>query len=77
LQSIEKTGRVIVVDESPLHGGVSSGIAGVLADRGFKYLKAPIRRVGRPNTPVPASGPMEEYLVPGPQHILEAVASIL
>ena len=77
LESIAKTGRVIVVDESPLHGGVSSGIAGVLADRGFKYLKAPIRRVGRPNTPVPASGPMEEYLVPGPQHILEAVASIL
>jgi pyruvate dehydrogenase E1 component beta subunit len=77
LASVRRTGRVVVVDESPLHGGVSSGIAGMIADRGFEYLKAPIRRVARPDTPVPASAPMEEFLVPGPESITAAALSIV
>ena len=77
LNSVEKTGRLVVVDESPLHGGVSSGIAGMVADRGFRLLKAPIRRVGRPNTPVPASRVMEDFLVPDEDNIITAVRGIL
>lgn len=77
LQSVAKTGRLVVVDEAPLHGGVSSGIAGMVADRGFGFLKAPIRRVARPDTPIPASPVMENFLVPDAAAIIAAVRDIL
>ena len=76
LQSVARTGRLVVIDESPLHGGVSSGIAGMVADRAFAHLKAPVRRIGRPETPIPASRAMEDALVPGAKDILDAVASL-
>ncbi len=77
LASVRKTGRLVVVDETPLHGGVSSGIAGMVADRGFSLLVAPIRRLGRENTPVPASLVMEEFLVPTATKIIDAIKSII
>ena len=77
LASVRKTGRLVVVDETPLHGGVSSGIAGMVADRGYSLLKAPIRRLGRANAPIPASLVMEAFLVPTPDKIIDAVKSIV
>lgn len=77
LESVGRTGRVVVVDEAPLHGGVASGIAGMIADRGFASLKAPIRRVARPDTPIPASSAMENFLVPTSEDIKSAVLSIM
>jgi pyruvate/2-oxoglutarate/acetoin dehydrogenase E1 component len=72
LASVARTGRLVVVDETPLHGGVASGIAGMVAERGFGHLRAPVRRVARPNTPVPASSPMEAAIIPTVAQIVEA-----
>ena len=77
LTSLKKTGRLVVVDESPLHGGAASGIAGMVADRGFDLLKSPIARVGRPDTPVPASPEMEAFLVPDDAHVTAAVRRVM
>ena len=77
LTSVARTGRLVVADESPLHGGASSGIAGMVADRGFRFLKAPVRRVGRPDAPIPASAEMEAFLTPGADDIVRAVTEIL
>ncbi|MFM1815988.1 MAG: hypothetical protein RLZ98_2683 [Pseudomonadota bacterium] len=77
LASVAKTGRLVVADESPLHGGAASGIAGMVADKGFASLKAPIARVARPDTPVPASPEMEAYVVPSEQHVVAAVRRVI
>ena len=64
---------LVVVDEAPLHGGVASGLAGMVAERGFHSLRAPIARVTRPDTPVPASAAMEDALVPTVARVANAV----
>lgn len=77
LTSVAKTGRLVVADESPLHGGAASGIAGMVADRGFSSLKAPIARVARPDTPVPASPEMEAFVVPTDDDVMAAVRRVI
>jgi len=77
LESVRKTGRLVVVDETNMQGSVASGIAGMVAERGFHALKAPIQRVARPDTPVPFSAPMEAFLLPTPQKVAAAVRKTL
>ena len=77
LSSVSKTGHLVVADEAPLHGGAASGIAGMVADKGFDSLKGPIARVARPNTPVPASPEMEAFIVPKSGDIVDAVQRVL
>jgi acetoin:2,6-dichlorophenolindophenol oxidoreductase subunit beta len=77
LQSVERTGRLVVVDEAPMCGGVASEISAVVAERGFRYLKAPILRVARADTPVPYSAPLEAYVTPDPDKIGAAVRRVL
>jgi len=77
LQSVGRTGRLVVVDETPLRGGVASEIAAVVAERGFHLLKAPILRVARADTPVPYSPPLEAFITPDPDKIAAAVRHLL
>ena len=73
LQSVAKTGRLVVADEAPLTGGLASSIAGLVAERGFWSLKAPIARVARADTPVPYSPPLEKFVTPDAAKIEAAV----
>jgi len=59
LGSVAKTGRLVVVDEANVSCSVASEIAAIVAEAGFADLKAPIRRVCRPDTPIPFSPPLE------------------
>jgi pyruvate/2-oxoglutarate/acetoin dehydrogenase E1 component len=77
LDSVLRTGRLVVVDECPLRGGIASEIAATVAERGFRYLKAPIVRVTRPDTPVPYSLPLESFITPDPEKIAAAVRRVL
>ncbi|MDF1498747.1 MAG: pyruvate dehydrogenase complex E1 component subunit beta [Patescibacteria group bacterium] len=64
LQSIKKTGRLIVTEAAWLTGSVSASIVAEVQNRGFKYLKAPIERICLPDCPAPTSGPLEkEYYI--------------
>ena len=62
--SLEKTGRVVIVEESPKHGGIGAEIGASIAEDMAELLMAPIRRVAAPNTPAPFSPPMEKFYVP-------------
>jgi acetoin:2,6-dichlorophenolindophenol oxidoreductase subunit beta len=64
-------------DEATLTGGLASSIAGMVAERGFWSLKAPIARVGRADTPVPYSPPLEKFVTPDADKIEAAIRRTL
>lgn len=74
--SITKTGRVISVEESPKRSGLGAEIAATIAEDMFDLLKAPVKRVAAPNTPVPFSPPMEKFFIPQVEDIVDAVRKI-
>jgi pyruvate dehydrogenase E1 component beta subunit len=77
LASLERTGRLVVVDECPLRCGIASEVAASVAEHGFDLLKAPIVRVTRAHVPVPYSLPLEEAIVPDPQKIAAAARKVM
>jgi acetoin:2,6-dichlorophenolindophenol oxidoreductase subunit beta len=77
LESVGRTGRLVVVDECPLRCGFASEVSATVAERGFDLLKAPIRRVTRPQVPVPYSAPLEAELTPDPVKIEAAVRAVV
>jgi acetoin:2,6-dichlorophenolindophenol oxidoreductase subunit beta len=77
VESLKKTGRLVLVDQAPRHASASIVIAGEIADHGFKYLKAPVKLVTALDTSVPYSEPMESYVLPSEQKIVDAVKSVL
>jgi len=77
LESVEKTGRAVIVDEAPPRCSLASDIAALIADEGFDDLKAPIKRVTCPHTPVPFAPNLEDEFMPNPARIETAVRSIL
>jgi pyruvate/2-oxoglutarate/acetoin dehydrogenase E1 component len=77
LKSVEKTGRLVLVDQATRHGSASAVIAGEVADEGFSSLKAPIKQVTALEATIPYSQPMEEYLLPDEDKIVGAVQQVL
>jgi len=73
LQSVEKTGRLVVVDQSTRHGSAAAVIAAEVASEGFSSLKAPVQLVTALDATVPYSEPMEQYLLPDEAKIVAAV----
>ena len=77
LKSIEKTGRLVIADETHLSCGVASEISAMIAEEGFSNLKAPIKRVATMDVPIPFSHPLEEYIVPTVDKIVAATRSVV
>jgi pyruvate/2-oxoglutarate/acetoin dehydrogenase E1 component len=77
LESVQKTGRLVVVDESPPRCSMAADIAGLVADKGFKFLKAPIKQVTCPHTPVPFAPTLEDEYMPNPRRIEAAARLVL
>jgi len=77
LQSVEKTGRLVVVDQSTRHGSAAAVIAAEVASEGFSSLKAPIQLVTALDATVPYSEPMEAYVLPNEAKIVGAVQQVL
>jgi acetoin:2,6-dichlorophenolindophenol oxidoreductase subunit beta len=77
LASVEKTGRVVLVDQATPHAAFSNVIAGEIAGQGFSSLKAPIKQVTALDTTVPYSEPMEAYVLPNHEKIAGAVRQVL
>lgn len=73
LQSVENTGRLVIVDEASPRCGMAADIAAMVAHKGFGSLQAPIEMVTPPHTPVPFSGVLEDLYIPGPARIEAAV----
>jgi pyruvate/2-oxoglutarate/acetoin dehydrogenase E1 component len=77
LASVEKTGRLVVVDQGTRHGGASAVIAAEVAERGFGSLKAPIAQVTALDVTVPYSEPMEAFVLPNEEKIAGTVRQVL
>jgi len=75
--SVSKTGRVVIVEESPKRNGIGAEIAATLAEEMIDHLTAPIKRVAAPNTPAPFAPPMENFYVPSIERIAEAVRQVM
>ena len=77
LASVQKTGCVLITDESHDNCGVAAGLAAIIADEGFTSLHAPIKRVSIPPVPVPYSVPLEEYVTPRADRIVEVARELV
>ncbi len=75
IESVKKTGRVIVVDEDTKRCGVSSEIMAQIMELAFDYLDAPIQRIAAANYPIPG-GHMEDYVLPQIKDIKAAVEAM-
>lgn len=62
LNSVEKTGRLLVAHEAVQVGGFGAEIVATVADRAFSSLRAPIKRIGAPRVPIPYAPPLEDLL---------------
>ncbi len=77
LESVEKTGRLVLVDQATRHGSASAVIAGEVADAGFGALKAPIKQVTALDTTIAYSAPLEAYALPDAEKVAGAVRQVL
>ena len=77
LNSVHKTGRLLVVDEAPAPCGLGGDVVSAVADRGFDDLDAPIRRINGLFAPTPFSPPLEAELVPQEADIAQAIRDLI
>jgi pyruvate dehydrogenase E1 component beta subunit len=76
LESVAKTGRLVVADESREMCSAASEIAAMVAEQGFQDLKAPVKRVTAPNVPIPFSPPLEAFVIPDAARIADAAGEV-
>lgn len=77
LDSVAKTGRLIIADCGWKTGGVTAEIGAMVAEKGFAYLKAPIMRLASPDLPTPAAGNLEDAFYIGRNDIQKAIIDIV
>ncbi len=76
LESVEKTGRMVVVDESSPRCNIATDVSALVAQNAFGDLKAPIKMVTAPHTPVPFSDFLEDQYKPDAARIVTAVREV-
>jgi pyruvate dehydrogenase E1 component beta subunit len=77
INSVKKTGRLVIVSEDCKNAGISAEIAALVAEEALDYLDAPIKRVAEPDTPIPFSPPLEQFVIPNEKSIIKAVKEIV
>lgn len=76
INSVSKTGRLIVMSEEPRTGSWAAEVAAMVAEEAFDYLDAPVRRVCAPDTPIPFAPPQERFWTPDEQDLIKAVEAL-
>lgn len=77
LTSVERTGHLVIADESYPRHSVASEVASVVAEHAFGAIKGPISKVLPPNTPIPFSPPLEDAWLPDAARIVEGAERTL
>lgn len=77
IQSVKKTGRLIVIDEANPHNNTATDIASVVGDKAFDYLDGPIKCVCAPNTPVPFASNLEALYLPSKERVLDEASELI
>lgn len=73
LQSVRKTGRVLVVHEAVKFGGIGAEISAMIMERAFDYLDGPVERLAGTDAPIPYAAVLEQAAVPTKERIIERV----
>jgi pyruvate/2-oxoglutarate/acetoin dehydrogenase E1 component len=76
VESVKRTGRLVVAHEAVAHGGFGAEVAAQVQAAAFDYLDAPVVRVGAPFAPIPFSAPLEDAYLPGVDEIVAAVRAL-
>lgn len=77
LESVKKTGRLLVADEGHKTCGVAAEVSAMVAEEAIYYLKAPVARVCSPDTPVPFSPPLEQAYIPDVKDLVPAIKRLM
>jgi len=77
IESVEETGRLVIVDEAGPRFGLASEIAAVVAEEAFSALRGPIVKVTPPYTPIPAAPNLENLYIPDAQKVITAVHKVM
>lgn len=77
LKSVEKTGRLVITDTAWKTGGPTAEIAAMVAEKGFRFLRAPIRRIASPDVPTPAGYTLENAFYFGQDEIRESIKKVM
>ena len=77
LESVEETGRLVLVDEASPRCNMATDISALVSQNAFGALKAPIRMVTPPHTPVPFAPELEDLYIPSPKKIEAAVREVV
>jgi 2-oxoisovalerate dehydrogenase E1 component len=77
LASVAKTGRLLIVEETPAAFGLGAEVAARIANAGFNDLDAPIKRLNGAFAPTPYSPPLEAAVIPSSQSIAQAIRALV
>jgi 2-oxoisovalerate dehydrogenase E1 component len=77
IQSVKKTGKVVVVHEDKVFSGFGAEVAAMIADEVFEYLDGPVKRVGSTFTPVGFNRILETAILPNTDKIIKTIREIL
>jgi acetoin:2,6-dichlorophenolindophenol oxidoreductase subunit beta len=77
LDSIKKTGRLVVLHDATRFCGFGAEIAAIAAEKAFNMLKAPVMRVTAPDIPVPVSPPQEQFYKPNSEQVKNAIKTVM
>ncbi len=77
LESVEETGRLVIVDETTPRCNFATDVSAMVAQEGFAFLKAPIRMVTAPHTPIPFAPNLEQLYMPDPAKVSAAVQQVV
>jgi 2-oxoisovalerate dehydrogenase E1 component beta subunit len=75
-ESVQKTGRTVIVHEAHATGGVGNDIVSIINDTSFLFQKAPVERVTGFDTPVPYFG-FEDHYLPTPKRVIHAIEKVM
>jgi pyruvate dehydrogenase E1 component beta subunit len=77
LESLQRTGRLLVVDTAWMTGGLCAEVACLAAEKGYHHLKAPVGRIGLPDTPTPAGYTLEQFFYPDAGRVASAARKLV
>jgi len=77
LESVRKTGRLVIVDEDNPCCGIASEIAAIVSAEAFATLKGPVQRITAPHAHVPFSPMLEEQYLPNAQRVVDAAMKLM
>ncbi len=77
IESVKKTGKIVVAEESYKTLGIGAEIGAMLLEEALEYLDAPLRRVAMPDVPIPTGANLEKFVIPNEEKIYQACGELL